>query len=76
MIKNSAASVKQRLLNLSRKGKEEFNQILIRYCLERLHKEYAMDFVPKKSPCGISEYHIESCHRQLERFSEPCHGCY
>jgi predicted nucleotidyltransferase component of viral defense system len=50
--KNIAASVRQRLLNLSRKKKEDFQLILTRYAIERLlyrlaESEYATRFVLK-----------------------------
>ncbi len=50
--KNLAASVRARLLNISRESKEDFNQILVRYAGERfLYRlsisEYRQDFVLK-----------------------------
>jgi predicted nucleotidyltransferase component of viral defense system len=59
MTENYAASVKQRLLNIARKNKEDFNQILIRYCLERLLyrvgvSDYSQDLILK----GAMLFHV------------------
>lgn len=35
-LANPAASVRQRLLNLARQRNEDFQQVLVRYALERL----------------------------------------
>ena len=50
--KNTAASVRQRLLNLSRQSGEEFQRLLTRYAVERLldrlsRSEHASRFVLK-----------------------------
>jgi len=57
--KNTAASVKQRLLNLSRQRGEEFNLLLVRYGIERLlyrlgRSEHASEFVLK----GAMLFHL------------------
>lgn len=51
-VKNITASVRQRLLNISREKGEDFNLILVRYSAERLLyrisvSEYANDFILK-----------------------------
>jgi len=51
-LKDLTASVRQRLLNLSRKRKEDFNLVLTRFGIERLlyrlyKSEYADDFILK-----------------------------
>ncbi len=64
--KNVAASVKQRLLNLSRESGEEFNLVLIRYGIERMlyrlsQSAHADDFVLK----GAMLFHLfaDAAHR-------------
>ncbi len=57
--KNTAASVKQRLLNLSRARGEEFNLLLVRFGIERLlyrlgRSEHASEFVLK----GAMLFHL------------------
>lgn len=53
---NLVASVRQRLLNLSREQREEFTLTLARYAVERLlfrmaRSEYAQGFVLKGANC-------------------------
>ena len=60
-IKNMEASVKQRLLNLSREKNEDFNFLLGRYALERFlfrlcRSEHGRDFVLK----GAMLFHLRS----------------
>ncbi len=57
--KNAAASVKQRLLKLSRRRGEDFNLLLVRYGIERLlyrlgRSQHASDFVLK----GAMLFHL------------------
>ena len=52
MIKDLAASVRARLLNIAKADKTDFNQVLVRYALERLLDEAATRSKPPRDCAG------------------------